>query len=53
MPALDDVLRFMQLLWALVHQMDKASKRMRQELGVTGPQRLVLRVVGLQPGVGG
>jgi DNA-binding MarR family transcriptional regulator len=51
MPALDDVLQFMQLLWALVHAMDKSSKRMRQDLGVTGPQRLVLRVVGLQPGV--
>jgi DNA-binding MarR family transcriptional regulator len=48
---LTDVLQFMQLLWALVHAIDTTSKRMRRELGVTGPQRLVLRVVGLSPGV--
>ena len=40
----------MRLLWALVHQLQKRSKRMAAELGVTGPQRLVLRVVGLMPG---
>ena len=40
----------MQLLWALVHHLQKRSKRMNAELGVTGPQRLVLRVVGLVPG---
>ncbi|MBI4265811.1 MAG: winged helix-turn-helix transcriptional regulator [Acidobacteria bacterium] len=41
----------MRLLWAMVHALQKASKRMGAELGVTGPQRLVLRVVGLFPGV--
>ena len=41
-----DALRFMQGLWALVHALDVRSKRMRRALGVTGPQRLVLRVVG-------
>ena len=49
--ALPDVLQFMQLLWALVHALDKRSKRMISEVGITGPQRLVLRVVGLFPGV--
>jgi DNA-binding MarR family transcriptional regulator len=48
---LPDVLQFMQLLWAVVHGLDKTSKRMTGEIGVTGPQRLVLRVVGLFPGV--
>jgi MarR family transcriptional regulator, organic hydroperoxide resistance regulator len=48
---LPDVLQFMQLLWAVVHGLDKTSKRMTSEHGVTGPQRLVLRVVGLFPGV--
>ena len=48
---LPDVLQFMQLLWAVVHGLDKASKRMSAEIGVTGPQRLVLRVVGLFPGL--
>lgn len=48
---LPDVLEFMQLLWAVVHGVEKRSKRMSGEIGVTGPQRLVLRVVGLFPGV--
>jgi DNA-binding MarR family transcriptional regulator len=39
----------MQLLWALVHALERASKRMTSDMGVTGPQRLVLRVVGLAP----
>lgn len=48
---LPDVLQFMQLLWAVVHGLDQTSKRMRSRIGVTGPQRLVLRVVGLFPGL--
>jgi MarR family transcriptional regulator, organic hydroperoxide resistance regulator len=48
---LPDVLQFMQLLWAVVHGLEKTSKRMSHEIGVTGPQRLVLRVVGLFPGL--
>jgi hypothetical protein len=46
---LPDVLQFMQLLWTVVHGVDLRSKRMRSEIGITGPQRLVLRVVGLSP----
>ena len=48
---LPDVLEFMQLLWAIVHLVERRSKRMTLDVGVTGPQRLVLRVVGLFPGV--
>jgi len=48
---LDPVLQFMRVLWALVHELQKTSKRMRRQLGVTGPQRLVLRVVGLSSGM--
>jgi DNA-binding MarR family transcriptional regulator len=48
---LPDVLQFMQLLWTVVHGVDLRSKKMRTEIGVTGPQRLVLRVVGLSPGL--
>jgi DNA-binding MarR family transcriptional regulator len=48
---LPDVLQFMQLLWAVVHGLEHTSKRMRERIGVTGPQRLVLRVVGLFPGL--
>jgi DNA-binding MarR family transcriptional regulator len=41
----------MQLLWAVVHRVDTTSKQMASDIGVTGPQRLVLRVVGLFPGL--
>jgi DNA-binding MarR family transcriptional regulator len=51
LPPLPDVLQFMQLLWAVVHGLERTSKRMTGEIGVTGPQRLVLRVVGLFPGI--
>jgi len=49
--ALPHVLDFMQLLWAVVHGLERSSKGMAADLGVTGPQRLVLRVVGLSPGM--
>ena len=48
---LPDVLLFMQLLWAVAHGLERISKRMTGDIGVTGPQRLVLRVVGLYPGM--
>jgi DNA-binding MarR family transcriptional regulator len=49
--SLPDVLQFMQLLWGVVHGLQKRSKRMTRQIGVTGPQRLVLRLVGLAPGL--
>lgn len=45
-----ETLRFMQSMWALVHALDVRSKRMARTIGVTGPQRLVMRVVGRHPG---
>lgn len=36
----------MQVLWAVAHGLESASKRMHGKLGITGPQRLVLRLVG-------
>ena len=42
-------LQFMRRLWELVHALAVSSKRMGRTLGVTGPQRLVLRVVGQAP----
>jgi MarR family transcriptional regulator, organic hydroperoxide resistance regulator len=41
-----ETLRFMQQLWKLVHALDVRSKRMAKTLGVTGPQRLVVRILG-------
>jgi DNA-binding MarR family transcriptional regulator len=49
-PALGDVLDFMRLLWRVDHALQLASKRMERVLGVTGPQRLVLRILGKQTG---
>jgi len=46
-----EALQFMQQLWQLVHALDVRSKRMARELGVTGPQRLVIRIVGQSPEV--
>jgi len=48
---LDAVLDFMRLLWSVEHGLQRSSKRMESELGITGPQRLVLRVVGQFPGL--
>jgi DNA-binding MarR family transcriptional regulator len=48
---LPDILQFMQVLWMLVHRLEQTSKRMTGEIGVTGPQRLTLRVIGLYPGL--
>jgi len=48
---LPEVLDFMQVLWRLVHGLEQVSKRMAATTGITGPQRLVLRMVGLYPGI--
>lgn len=44
-----ETLQFMQRLWQLVHALAVRSKRMARTLGVTGPQRLVIRVLGQSP----
>ncbi len=48
---LDPILDFMRLLWSIEHGLQRMSKKMESELGLTGPQRLVLRVVGRFPGL--
>jgi DNA-binding MarR family transcriptional regulator len=45
------VLEFMRLLWAVDHALQSTSKWMETRLGVTGPQRLVIRMIGCFPGV--
>jgi DNA-binding MarR family transcriptional regulator len=45
-------LRFMRVLWQVAHSLDVRSKWMARHLGVTGPQRLVLRIVGRTPDIG-
>lgn len=41
----------MRLLWRIEHGLQSTSKRMEAALGVTGPQRLVLKVVEVLPEV--
>jgi MarR family transcriptional regulator, organic hydroperoxide resistance regulator len=41
-----ETLQFMQRVWDLVHALDVRSKRMVKDVGVTGPQRLVIRIIG-------
>jgi DNA-binding MarR family transcriptional regulator len=48
---LGSVLGFMRALWALDHALQSASKRMEATLGVTAPQRLVVRILGRFPGI--
>jgi len=48
---LGQILEFMRLLWAVDHGLQASSKRMQSQLGVTGPQRLVVRIVGKFPGI--
>ncbi len=44
-------LEFLRLLWTIVHALQRTSKQMDKTLGVTGPQRLVIRVLGSRPGL--
>ncbi len=45
-PPLGVALEFLRQLWAVDHGLAKFSKRMERTIGVTGPQRLALRIVG-------
>jgi MarR family transcriptional regulator, organic hydroperoxide resistance regulator len=49
--SLGPVLEFMKQLWALDHGLQTISKRMESRFGITGPQRLVVRIVGRFPGI--
>jgi DNA-binding MarR family transcriptional regulator len=51
LPPLGEVIDFLRLIWRLDHALQQASKRMQTALGVTGPQRLVIRIVGRFPGL--
>jgi len=42
---LGPVLEFMKQLWAVDHGLQSLSKRMESRFGITGPQRLVVRIV--------
>jgi MarR family transcriptional regulator, organic hydroperoxide resistance regulator len=48
-PRLGEALEFLRLVWALDHGLQSRSKRMRTTIGLTGPQRLVIRIVSRYP----
>lgn len=48
---LGEALEFLRLIWALDHSLQSRSKRMRATIGLTGPQRLVIRIVSQYPGI--
>lgn len=47
---LGEVLEFMRLFWAIDHSIQRISKRMEMDSGITLPQRLVLGVIARLPG---
>ena len=49
--SLDPVLLFLRSLWEVDHGLARASRAMQSRTGVTGPQRLVLRIVAQSPGI--
>ncbi len=48
---LGPVLSFMRSLWGVNHALESTSLRMKARIGVTGPERMVLRLVGRYPGI--
>jgi MarR family transcriptional regulator, organic hydroperoxide resistance regulator len=42
---------FLRALWELNHALESASRAMKNRFGVTGPERLFVRVVGMRPGI--
>jgi MarR family transcriptional regulator, organic hydroperoxide resistance regulator len=48
-PELGEGLEFLRTLWELDHTLQTASEAMARRRGVTGQQRLVLRIVGRFP----
>jgi MarR family transcriptional regulator, organic hydroperoxide resistance regulator len=52
-PRLDgSILTFLQVIWRLEHAVERASKRMEDTIGISGPQRFALRLLGHRPGLG-
>lgn len=48
---LGDGLELLRRIWQLSHEIERASARMARTLGITGQQRMTLRVIGRFPGI--
>ena len=46
-----ETIDFLRLIWAVDHALQRRSKTMASALGITGPQRLLLRIIGQFPGI--
>lgn len=46
-----DAIDFLRLIWAVDHALQRRSKAMAASLGITGPQRLVIRIIGRFPSI--
>ena len=46
-----DAIDFLRLIWAVDHAFQRRSKAMAATLGITGPQRLVIRIIGRFPSI--
>ena len=47
--SLGGVLEFLRAPWGWNHALESTSRRMKTHLGVTGPERMVVRLVGRYP----
>lgn len=50
-PPVSDAIDFLRLIWAVDHALQRRSKSMAARLGITGPQRLVIRIIGRFPSI--
>jgi DNA-binding MarR family transcriptional regulator len=46
-----EALEMLRLVWAVDHALQRRSKSMAVVLGITGPQRLVIRIIGRFPSI--
>jgi DNA-binding MarR family transcriptional regulator len=46
-----DAIDFLRLIWAVDHALQRRSRSMAATLRITGPQRLVIRIIGRFPSI--
>ena len=49
--ALGDILDLLGLVWAVDHALQRRSRAMAAKLGITGPQRPLVRIIGRFPNI--
>lgn len=49
--SLGPVLDFMRALWGVNHGLESRSLRMKERIGISGPERMVVRLIGREPGI--